>query len=259
MPHHGRGTRFRITFGSVILLGRSHRLVVRPTTCTWLCFCRVLWCTVGAFRVSRKQWLRVKGAAQLGGKAVVKSESGYLPAWPSLVATGAAVARHTGPGACNETGRSVGGHCQKSAVSPASGSEASSTRCGQSAAVMSQKRHSCLLGTRLAGWSADSRRMSAPRFCMNASSMASAGTRAVPSALNSCVCGFSGALKPAMGICRGTAFATVSVALWPKFGPSDAGWEIRPPCQTRQQPEVGRFFSFRFVDGSHSHRAVGSV
>ena len=45
--------------------------------------------------------------------------------------------------------------------------------------VMSQKRHSCLLGTRAAGFSAASLRINAPRFCMNWSSTASAGMRAV--------------------------------------------------------------------------------
>jgi len=44
--------------------------------------------------------------------------------------------------------------------------------------------------------SAESLRISAARFWMNASSMASAGMRAVPSVLNSCVCGFSRAPNP---------------------------------------------------------------
>ena len=35
---------------------------------------------------------------------------------------------------------------------PFSGCRFSSTRSGQSSAVMSQKRHSCLLGTRIAGY-----------------------------------------------------------------------------------------------------------
>ena len=57
------------------------------------------------------------------------------------------------------TGRPVvGGGRQKSAVSLASVSEASSTRSGQSAVVMSQNRHSCALGTRWGGVSAASRR-----------------------------------------------------------------------------------------------------
>ena len=42
-----------------------------------------------------------------------------------------------------------------------------------------QKRHSCGLGTRLAGLSADSLRINAPRFCTNWSSTASAGMRTV--------------------------------------------------------------------------------
>ena len=44
---------------------------------------------------------------------------------------------------------------------------------------MSQKRRSCGLGTRLAGLSADSLRINAPRFCTNWSSTASAGMRTV--------------------------------------------------------------------------------
>ena len=78
------------------------------------------------------------------------------------------------------TGRPVvGGGRQKSVVSPASGSAASSIRAGQSAAPMSQNRHSCRDGTRLAGSSADRRRMSAPRFWTNRSSTASGGMRTV--------------------------------------------------------------------------------
>ncbi len=55
----------------------------------------------------------------------------------------------------------------------------SSTRSGQSAALMSQKRHSCGLGIRFAGLSADSLRINAPRFYTNWSSMASPEMRTV--------------------------------------------------------------------------------
>ena len=68
---------------------------------------------------------------------------------------------------------------QKSSVVPLSGSYSSSTRWGQSAALMSQKRHSWRLGTRLAGSSPEIRRISAPRFWMNWSSTASTEMRTV--------------------------------------------------------------------------------
>ena len=55
----------------------------------------------------------------------------------------------------------------------------SSTRSGQSAALLSQKRHPCGLGIRLAGLSADSLRFNAPRFYTNWSSMASPEMRTV--------------------------------------------------------------------------------
>ena len=56
---------------------------------------------------------------------------------------------------------------QKSSVVAASSSGAASNRSGQSSAVMSQKRHSCWLGTRAAGLSAESRRIKDPRSFMN--------------------------------------------------------------------------------------------
>ena len=57
---------------------------------------------------------------------------------------------------------------QKSSVVSPSCCGPASTRSGQSAAVMSQKRHSWRLGTRLAGSSLEIRRMSPPRFWMKA-------------------------------------------------------------------------------------------
>ena len=62
---------------------------------------------------------------------------------------------------------------------PLWGSDPPSMRSGQSAALMSQKQHSCLLGTRAGGVSAASLRINVPRFCMNCSSTASAGIRTV--------------------------------------------------------------------------------
>ena len=74
---------------------------------------------------------------------------------------------------------SDGSLVQKSAAVALAGCCCSSTRSGQSAAVMSQKRHSCRLGTRLAGSAAERRRINLPRFWMNSSSTASAGMRTV--------------------------------------------------------------------------------
>ena len=51
---------------------------------------------------------------------------------------------------------------QKSAVVPSSGWKFSSVRCGQSAALMSQNRHSCALSTRFAGFSSASPQINAP-------------------------------------------------------------------------------------------------
>ena len=68
---------------------------------------------------------------------------------------------------------------QKSAVVPSSGWKFSSVGCGQSAALMSQNRHSCGLGTLLVGLPSGSRRINAARFCMNLSLTASGGMRIV--------------------------------------------------------------------------------
>ena len=59
-------------------------------------------------------------------------------------------------------------------------------RSWQSGALMSQNRHSCGLGTRLAGLSYASLRINAPRFRINWSSTASAGMRTVWSSYVAC-------------------------------------------------------------------------
>ena len=81
---------------------------------------------------------------------------------------------------------SVSCFTQKSVVVPSMASSSDSTRSGQSSAVMSQKRHSYALGTRLAGLSAASLRINVPRFRMNWSSTASAGMRTVWSSYVAC-------------------------------------------------------------------------
>ena len=53
------------------------------------------------------------------------------------------------------------------------------TRAGQSSAVMSQKRHSCSLGTLAAGLSAAIRRIKDPRSVLNCVCRLPIGTRAV--------------------------------------------------------------------------------
>ena len=56
---------------------------------------------------------------------------------------------------------------QKSAVVPSSGGDSISTRSGQSASVMSQKRHSARLGIRIAGLVAATLRISAVNLSTN--------------------------------------------------------------------------------------------
>ena len=62
-------------------------------------------------------------------------------------------------------------------VDPVSGCGLASMRSGQSAALMSQKRHSWGLGTRLGGVSAAMRRMVEPSCSMNWPGRAPRGTR----------------------------------------------------------------------------------
>ena len=79
----------------------------------------------------------------------------------------------------SSSGTARGRAPEKSRVVPSRGSVSVFICSGQSAALMSQKRHCCLLGTRAVGLSAASLRINAPRFCMNWSSTASAGMRTV--------------------------------------------------------------------------------
>ena len=62
---------------------------------------------------------------------------------------------------------------------PSPASSSPSTRSGQSSAVISQNRHSCLVGTRVAAFSAASLRIIAQRVCTDWPSTASAGIRTV--------------------------------------------------------------------------------
>ena len=68
---------------------------------------------------------------------------------------------------------------QKSSVVPSGSGGPPSMRSGQSRTLMSQKRHSELLGTRPGGVSDPSRRMSEPRSSMNWPVSASCGIRTV--------------------------------------------------------------------------------
>ena len=67
----------------------------------------------------------------------------------------------------SSSGTARGRAPQKSEVVLSCGSASPSMRYGQSAAVMSQNRHSCAFGTRLAGFLAASRRIKDPRSLMN--------------------------------------------------------------------------------------------